>query len=271
MGQGKKETGNDTELPRRIVEVKRPYYLGQGEVTVAEFRRFVADTGYVTDAERRGRATGWHGNRWGRKSGISWRNPGFAQDDEHPAVCLSCRDARAFCRWLGRKFRLPSEAQWEYAARAGSESCFPRGDPDEVCRHGNGGDLSAKRLFPEWNTASCDDGSPWTAPGGSYAPNPWGFYDLLGNAWEWCADPWHPDFRGAPLDERVWGDASSGGKRVLKGGSWYFEPQDLRPAWRHWHRVREATNGAGFRVLLECEEDGPPLPANVSSEPAAGR
>ena len=122
---------------------------------------------------------------------------------------------------------------------------------EEVCRYANGGDLAAGRIFDGWNTAACDDGYAWTAPVGGYLPNRWGFHNMAGNAWEWCEDDWHGSFAGAPSDQGVWGEIGGGGRRVLKGGAWYFEPQDLRVAVRNSHRAYEATNGAGFRVLRD--------------------
>jgi len=122
---------------------------------------------------------------------------------------------------------------------------------EEVCRYANGGDLAAGRIFDGWNTAACDDGYAWTAPVGGYLPNRWGFHNMAGNAWEWCEDAWHGSFAGAPSDQGVWGDIGGGGRRVLKGGSWYFEPGDIHVAVRNTHRAYEATNGAGFRVLRD--------------------
>jgi|AntAceMinimDraft_8_1070364.scaffolds.fasta_scaffold22843_3 formylglycine-generating enzyme required for sulfatase activity len=255
MGSGDGETGEPAERPRHRVTVSRPYYLGRYEVTIGQFQDFIEDTGYRTNAEERGKASGWDGRRWGKKKGINWKNPGFNQVSDHPVVCVSLNDGRAFCRWLGDGYRIPSEAEWEYAARAGTDTAFYWGTGlDEVCRYANGGDLSAARIFEGWNTSSCDDGYAWTAPVGSYLPNRWGFHNLAGNAWEWCEDAWHGSFSGAPPDQGVWGDLGGGGKRVLRGGAWYFEPQDLYVAVRNSHRDYEATNGAGFRVLKDIPD-----------------
>jgi formylglycine-generating enzyme required for sulfatase activity len=241
------------------VKIVRPYYLGKLEVTVGQFKKFAEETGYVTDAEKRGKATGWDGKKWGKKRGANWKNPGFRQESGHPAVALSLNDARAFCHWLGEGYHLPSEAEWEYAARAGSETAFSWGSAlADICLYANGGDAAAGRLFPSWKTSTCDDGYAWTAPAGSYRPNRWGFYDTSGNAWEWCADAWHRSFKGAPADQSVWGEAGGGGRRVLKGGSWYFHPGDLRPSWRGTHRASDATNGSGFRVAKDTS--APPRP-----------
>lgn len=252
MGIGEEEAGTPAERPRHPVKITRHYYLGKYEVTVGQFQAFVEDTDYRTDAEKRGKASGWDGKKWGKKRGVNWKTPGFKQEREHPVVCISLNDARAFCRWLGDEYRLPSEAEWEYAARAGTDTAFFWGtSPEDVCRYANGGDLSAGRIFKGWNTASCDDGYAWTAPIGYHLPNRWGFYNMAGNVWEWCEDPWHASFNGAPSDQRVWGEKGGGGRRVIKGGAWYFEPADLRIAVRNSHRAYEATNGAGFRVLKE--------------------
>ena len=172
MGSGDEGYGSPAERPRHRVTVSRPYYLGRYEVTVGQFQEFVEATGYRTDAEERGKASGWDGRRWGKKKGVDWKNPGFNQETDHPVVCVSFNDARAFCHWLGDGYRLPSEAEWEYAARAGTDTAFYWGNGvGEVCRYANGGDLAAGRIFNGWNTAACDDGYAWTAPVGCYLPN----------------------------------------------------------------------------------------------------
>lgn len=252
MGKGPEEDGSDSELPRHRVGIGQPFYLGEKEVTLGQFRAFVEATRYVTDAEKRGKASGWDGTKWGKKSGVSWKTPGFSQETDHPATCVSFNDAQAFCRWLGEGYRLPSEAEWEYAERAGSDVAFHWGTGAETaCAYANGADASAGRIFRGWKTASCNDGHPWTAPVGSYRSNRWGFYDMAGNAWEWCADAWHENFTGAPAGQGAWQEGGIAGSRVLKGGSWYFEIPDLRSAHRAVHREYEATNGGGFRVVKD--------------------
>ncbi len=268
---GGEETGPDgAELPRHRVEIVRPYYLGEFEVTVDQFRRFVAATGYVTDAERMGFASGWHGDRWGKRRGVNWKTPGFSQGSDHPAVAISFADARAFCAWLGPGYRLPSEAEWEYAAAAGNASAFS-GETGAagICSRANVADAVAWKRFPSWKEQTVGDGFVWTAPVGSYPPNSLGFYDLAGNAWEWCGDGWHRGGAGDPVGQEPWpGEGTD--RRVLKGGSWYFEPDDVRPAWRSAHRRHDATNGSGFRVLLDVAGSSEPFAGASVSRPAEG-
>ena len=252
MGKGPEEDGPASERPRHRVGLGRPYYLGEKEVTLGQFKAFVEATGYITDAEKRGKASGWDGRKWGKKRGVNWKTPGFSQESDHPVVCVSFNDARAFCLWLGESYRLPSEAEWEFACRAGSDTVYYWGtEAEEACIYANGADASAGRIFQGWKTASCDDGHPWTAPVGNYRPNRWGFYDMAGNAWEWCVDVWHKNFTGAPADQRAWLDGGIAGRRVLKGGSWYFGISGLSSAGRDSHRDYEATNGGGFRVARD--------------------
>ena len=130
---------------------------------------------------------------FGFHANYSWRNVGFAQTDLHPVVCVSWNDAVAFCDWLSRKegktYRLPTEAEWEYACRAGTTTRYWCGDdPEGLARAANVPDASAKSLFPAWKTIGASDGCVFTAPVGSYRPNPFGLYDMHGNAWQWCSD-----------------------------------------------------------------------------------
>lgn len=147
--------GLKSERPPHRVRITKPFYLGASEVTRGQFRQFVTDIGYATEAERgepRG-AIGWHDLDVSKD--YSWRNPGFAQTDEHPVVCVSWNDAVAFCKWLGRKegkeYRLPTEAEWEYACRAGTRTRYFSGDDPETLTHtGNVADAAFRKKYPDW-------------------------------------------------------------------------------------------------------------------------
>jgi formylglycine-generating enzyme required for sulfatase activity len=171
---------NDRESPRHRVQV-RGFDLGRTEVTIRQFRAFTQATGYRTDAEKQGCA--WV-CCWSKQDGISWRNPGFAQSEDDPVVALSWFDAVEFCKWLaaetGQQFRLASEAEWEYAARAGDTA-----------------DLPSELGQAAWYK---DNSEGRTHPVAGEQPNAWGLYDVLGNAWEWVADVWSDDYTGAPAD-----------------------------------------------------------------------
>ena len=150
-------------------------------MTCGQFATFVSETGYKVQP-------GCYAHEGGRKflPQLSWSNPGFEQNDQHPVTCVSWEDALAYVHWLraktGSPYRLPSEAEWEYAARGGSTARFSYGDDDAtLCQYANGADQTAKAMFPDWRTAPCRDGNVYTAPTGTYMPNKFGLYDMHGN------------------------------------------------------------------------------------------
>ena len=187
-----------SEYPQHRVRITKPFYLGTYHVTRGQFRQFVADTGYKTDAEKGEEpgAFGWDPDKkeFDFNEKYSWRNVGFEQTDEHPVVNVSWNDAKAFCEWLSKKenqtYRLPTEAEWEYACRAGTTTRYSSGDdPETLAKVGNVADATAKAKFPDWTwTIKASDGYVFTSPVGSFQPNANGLYDMHGNAWQWCAD-----------------------------------------------------------------------------------
>ena len=228
MGSPGDEEGRfDNEGPVHGVTISRAFTVGRHEVTRGEFGRFVSATG----RDMSGGCVVWTGKEWKTESGRSWRSPGFGQTERDPAVCVSWEDAKAYVKWLssrtGKAYRLLSESEWEYAARAGTSTRYSWGDG-----------IGKNRA----NCAGC--GSRWdsrsTAPVGSFAANGFGLHDMHGNVWEWVEDCWNGRYDGAPRDGSAWlaGDC---GKRVLRGGSWYHDPRYLRAANRSW-------NGTGLRV-----------------------
>ncbi|MDM8562312.1 formylglycine-generating enzyme family protein [Candidatus Marithioploca araucensis] len=233
-------TGGDYEKyqkPVHHVSVEC-FAMGRYPVTVGEFRSFVKATRYKTEAEKGDGAYVWKDNEWKTLKDANWRNPYLSQTDNHPVVCVSWNDAVAYTEWLskqtGQAYRLPSEAEWEYAARAGTETDYWWGN--EI------GD----------NQANCyNSGSQWsnksTSPIGSFKANPFGLFDTVGNVWEWCADNWHENYEGAPTDGTVWkgGDESL---RVLRGGSWDVVPDFCRRAYRSWGTSDLRYQDIGFRV-----------------------
>ena len=258
MGSPEGEAGRaSAEGPQHRVSV-RPFSISRTEVTVAEFGRFVAATGYVTEAERSGGCftVSADGSKFEKRPDARWRTPGFAQDGTHPVVCVSWNDAVAYAGWLseqtGQRYRLPTEAEWEYAARAGSRQRYFWGDdPDAGCAYANGGDQSLAGRFPRAvNIMHCDDHAVYTAPAGRYQPNGYGLADMLGNVWEWTEDCWHDDYTGAPGDGSAWLGASGGdcARRVLRGGSWSLEPRNLRSAYRYGGLAGGADVNVGIRL-----------------------
>ena len=225
------------ELPRHRVCLDG-FWMGKREVTRGQFRAFVRGTGYRTDAEKQGKAwvkneeTEWN---WEEIEGYDWNNVGYAQDDTHPVACVSWNDANAFAEWLskmsGRKIRLPTEAQWEYAARGGTGAMrFWGNDDSDACVYANVADKGHDWIdnFP------CDDGYAFTAPVGSYRPNHFGLYDMLGNVREWCADRYGEDYyKHSPrVDPK---GPASGSFRVKRGGSWNNNARNCRCANRRSH------------------------------------
>ena len=249
--------GDDDEKPVRSVTVPA-FLMGKYEVTVGQFRRFVEATEYRTDAERNTDGNegcyaytadeGWKW-RWGR----SWRRPGYSVGDDQPVVCVSWNDATAFIAWLkeqtGENYRLPSEAEWEYAVRAGSTTKYHFGnDESQLCRYANHADTNTEF---DWRNKSCSDGvGKRTATVGRYQPNSYGLYDLHGNVWEWVQDCWNDSYVGAPTDGRAWmnGDCS---RRVVRGGAWYDRPRYVRSAKRLGRTRSYRVDALGFRLAQD--------------------
>lgn len=208
-----------------------PFLMGKYEVTVGQFKKFAEATGYRTEAESEGwcYAINSNGSKWEKTSGRSWRDPGFQQADNEPVVCVSWNDAQRFVSWMndkGKGARLPTEAEWEYAARAGSKRSRPWGDnPDGACQHGNVGDRTVKQRYSRWGwpVHDCDDGYVNTAPVGRFKANTFGLYDMIGNAWEWCSD-WYGESYYASFTKHNPGGPSSGSGRVNRGGGWIGGP-----------------------------------------------
>lgn len=250
------------EMPEHRVRITRPILLAIHELTVEQFRKFVDATGYRTDAEQgKRRASGWNqnSNEDAFHDFFNWRNPGFAQGEDHPVVDVSWNDAQEFCRWLRRLeprvYRLPTEAEWEYACRAGTTTWFSCGnDPEELVSIANVNDRSAWRV---WGMLSgggaflqADDDYAFTYPVGKFRPNAWGLYDMHGNAWEWCQD-WYGSgyYEVSPRDDPT--GPTRGDKRICRGGSWGSAARRCRAAYRNQGYENESRHFIGFRVALE--------------------
>ena len=258
MGSPTSEEGRqDDEGPVHRVTIPEPFAVGVHEVTRGEFARFVRATGYVTGNS----CVTWDNDarQTVDKPGLTWRNPGFSQTDAHPVVCASWDDAQAYARWLGRetgqRYRLLSESEWEYVARAGTRTARYWGESTSgQCRHANGADATAKRqgldltpVVSDWTVASCDDGYVQTSPTGSFRANGFGLHDVLGNAAEWIQDCWNDNYGGAPGDGRAWesGDCEH---RVWRGGLWADDSRFLRAAFRGRATSGIRVTASGFRL-----------------------
>lgn len=225
--------------------------FGKHEITVAQFKAFVNSSGYNSGLG----CTVWTGSKLEFDNSKDWRNPGFNQDDNHPVSCISWDDANAYVRWIsqrtGKNYRLPNESEWEYAARSNTNSSRYFSEDNSICSFANVSDLAAKTKVSgssTWTFANCDDRYAYTAPIGSYRPNIFGLYDMLGNVWEWTQDCWNEDYIGAPRDGSSW-SAGDCNKRVIRGGSWYNNPQFLRSAFRVSSNQSIRNFNFGFRVL----------------------
>lgn len=241
------------ELPRHEVCVNG-FWLAKYPVTVGQFRQFIEATNYQTDAEKAGESYTFADNEFKSVKGVNWKNPGFEQDDDHPAVCISWNDAVAMAKWLSEKnqgtIRLPTEAEWEYASRAGTTTArFWGDDPSEACQYANVADLTAKEKINFKYTHNCEDGYVFTSPVGTFLSNPWGLYDMLGNVWEWNADAYDEEAyekheRNNPIME-----LEGASVRVLRGGSWFDNPANVRCATRYWSRPDVSYSFTGLRLL----------------------
>lgn len=256
-----------SERPQHRVQIKKGFYIGQHEVTFLQFRRFVAETKYKTDAEKNPKGgSGYDARRQeivNHDPHFSWRNTGFKQQSNSPVVNVSWNDAVAFCKWLSAKdgkyyFRLPTEAEREYVGRAGTIVPYGWGKTSEsLIGNENISDQSLAKIlsnksFHKNRCGKGDDGYPFNAPVGSFKPNPFGLYDVHGNVSEWCNDVYVEDRYLIP-DSRI---PTNGDKRVLRGGSSNYWPIDCRVARRIGVSASETRCDRGFRVVRE-ELPGP--------------
>jgi serine/threonine-protein kinase len=242
MGSPDEERPRDThEGPQHKVILTRPFYVGIHDVTVGQFRAFVKDKPYQTEAENGGGANRQSpdGN-WQHDPQANWQNPGFEQPDDHPVVCVSWNDAVWFCQWLsrkeeGKKYELPTEAQWEYACRAGSLTKFYFGNDDQAL------DQYA------WYIKNSGEK---THPVGQKKPNAWGLYDMHGNVWQWTLDFYDAEYytKSPKKDPQC---VSGSDSHVLRGGTWHYHAQDCRAAWRRGGCGPSSSHAdGGFRVVL---------------------
>jgi sulfatase modifying factor 1 len=269
--EGKRFLELGDEAPVHKVRITKAFYLGQHEVTVGQFRRFLKASGYQPESEADG--TGGYGYNpgydpakskrgdafEGRDTKYSWRNPGFAQGGDHPVVNVTWNDAVALCKWLseteGKTYRLPTEAEWEYAARAGTRTRYYSGDdPHSLLKAANVFDGDAGKNWEKWAgfALAGNDGFAFTAPVGRFAPNGFGLYDMLGNAWEWTADFHESDYyANSPVDDPT--GPASGTVRVRRGGSWHTWSFYARSSYRNWNSPETRYTLVGMRLLREAD------------------
>jgi formylglycine-generating enzyme required for sulfatase activity len=251
------DDGESDEKPAHEVDVK-DFYLDQYEVTAAKFKQFVDATGYKTDAEKEGWSYAWVGRSWERKDGVTWKHDAegkLMSSDlmNHPVIHVSWNDAKACANWA--KKRLPTEAEWEYAARSGSKGYkYAWGNGNPVGRRGgNIADMALKRPFTNWPRTiweGYDDGYVFTSPVGSFEPNEFKLYDMTGNVWEWCEDWYGENYYQKRVRDNPQGPAE-GTLRVFRGGSWYNYPADVRCT----DRGRVTPTSRNYNVGFRCAQD----------------
>lgn len=242
MGSSAGQPGHEAdEAPAHKVTIATRLAVARNAVTVAEFETFVAVTGYRPGPGCRV----FEGGRWVDRAELSFRDPGFPQTSSHPVVCVNWNDAKAYTDWMtarmGGEYRLPTEAEREYATRAGSTTAFWWGN--EIAPAKAGYDWS--HVFGGSERAAARRG---THPVDAFEPNPWGLYQMHGNVSEWVEDCWNDSYRGAPSDGSAWqsGDCR---RRVLRGGSWGYTPKDLRASYREGATLAYRNFNFGFRVV----------------------
>ena len=261
------------EFPPHRVRITKPFYFGTCEVTNGQFRQFVEATGYKTQAERkedddpRG-SGGWGFNQTaqkieGRNTQYNWQKPGFGITDEMPVVNVTWNDVVAFCQWLstkeGKTYRLPTEAEWEYAARGGATTRYVSGDdPESLARIANTADADFSARFPNYSLASTDrslsshDGQIFPAPVGSFPPNKFGLHDVHGNVWEWTSDWYAEDyFAKSPADDPL--GPTSGQVKVRRGGAWHTVAIWARLSYRNYNTPQSRYPNLGFRPVLNAD------------------
>jgi formylglycine-generating enzyme len=250
-----------TEVPAELdpvrITIRKSFALGRFELTRAEFREFVVATGYQPPDP--------HCRSWVedlkafRDVPLRW-DQAFTPakpEDRHPATCIDWQDSKAYLAWLsqktGKHYRMPSETEWEYAARAGTQTLYPWGnDPKDACRQANMNDRSTAARYPlSWTVVPCDDGFADIAPVGSLQANKFGLYDMLGNVWEWAEDCASLSYFGRPLDERAWVWDGGCKRRIQRGGGWITGPERTRPGFHGDGDERDRAEFAGLRVARD--------------------
>ncbi len=252
MGSPLEETGRNPDERLHLAQVPDPFAVSETEITLGQFRRFIEETGYRTEVDRESTCLR-PDESWQQlvpDMSLSWTSPGYGVTDRHPVTCVSWNDARAYAAWLqektGHRYRLPTEQEWEYAARAGTRSSrFWGDDPKAGCDYAN--------------TAQCDDDHTYSAPSGTFPPNPFGLRDMLGNLAEWTCSEYGKGYGGAESRCNEEGGASP---RVFRGGSWLDAPELVRSAARDGAPANLGLNTVGFRLARPAEsQSGDSKPA----------
>ncbi|MBR0649372.1 formylglycine-generating enzyme family protein [Roseomonas terrae] len=245
--------------PLRRVTIAPGLAMSRTPVTLGQFTAFVEATGHAPESSCWAFVNNGATYEYQETPSLNWRNPGFAQKEDHPVVCVNWQDAEAYARWLatttGKPYRLPSEAEWEFAARAGTTTARFWGDSQApACEFANVADLSLAEALnldrrPQFSFR-CNDRHVYTAAVRSFRPNAFGLYDMLGNVWQWTLDCLNPNLEGQPADgsPRLYGDCAA---RAMRGGSWSHLPWYVRAGNRVRGTAADRFNFAGIRVVRD--------------------
>ena len=244
------------------IQIPHAFALGRREVTRGEYARFIADSGH----EPRPGCRTWDPllARFNDDARRGWQNPATpaAPLDDHPVTCVTFTDARAYVEWLARKtgerYRLPSEAEWEYAARGGTTSLRPWGDaPEDGCESANTYDVTADAAYHlGWPHAGCRDGFADLAPAGLLQADAFNLHDMIGNVQEWVQDCATDSYVGRPRDARAWEWLGGCRRRIQRGGSWLTPPDASLIANRVAVPEGDHSDDAGFRIARDLEQRG---------------
>ncbi len=247
------------ESPVRTVHIGYSFAVGRTPVTNAQYAAFVRATHHptATGCTAIGAGPAGGGDYLVQDTG-DWKNPGYGRPplDDEPVVCVQWRDAKAYTAWLTQvthhHYRLLSEAEWEYAARAGTTTRFPWGDdPAESCKHANLYDEAGSVLNMPYPPAPCNDGYVKAAPVASYPPNQFGLYDMIGNVWQWTEDCYLFEYPEWPVDGSPVEVKSACPLRSIRGGSWGTRVDRLRPSWRGRDPETRMNILFGFRIARD--------------------
>ncbi len=258
------------ERPAHRVRITKPFYLGIYPVTRGEFRQYVERSGILSTPEIDGSGGyGYEPNRpegedafAGRDPKYTWRDAGFPQEDSHPVINITWHDAVRMCDWLteqeGVRYRLPTEAEWEYACRAGTTTRYHSGDsPHSLQAIANNYDQANIADYPLWAPYAqpYHNGFRFTSPVGSFAPNAFGLYDMHGNVWEWVSD-WYGEnyYAESPVDDPqgpYFPPGQDDENKVRRGGSWHSWSYYVRSTFRNYNAPNSRYTLLGFRMVRE--------------------
>ena len=242
-------SGQNDEQPLKRINIEG-FWIMTTEVTRSAYAEFVRQQSYSYE-----KGCWVHDGRWVKRKNLDWQNPGFVQEENHPVTCVSWNDVQAFIIWLNSqtdyKFRLPTEAEWEFATRAGSDTVYFFGQlPGKLCEFANAADVSSLQDYPNFSANDCDDGYVRTSPVAKFKPNPNGIYDVYGNVWEWVEDCWSSDYKTLSND----GSANLSGdcqRRGFRGGGYGDIPHFARSTLRNRGNKSHRKDYIGFRLVME--------------------